>query len=144
MLHLLPQSQSVDNHVTEMMQDTTQSSHILEVQDVVNNLDHQLLDLNLLYTHTSLNTLEQYYQQIISDVVFNLTVIPVNQEILGLEPIDDEASVNVGLGEIAVMLARVFNKTPTAVKADVYSKMDTFPIDDTRESRRLHHANRLH
>jgi hypothetical protein len=116
---------------------------IIEVQDVVDKLDHLLLNVDEFYLHTSSNSLDQYYQQMIDNIVLDLTIIPVNQALLGLEPIDDVGSVNAGLLEMSGMLARFFNKTSSAVEQDVYNRMNTFPVDDIREARHLKHNNRL-
>lgn len=116
---------------------------ILEVQDIVTKLDGVLLDVDQFYTHALTNSLDAYYHQLIDSVVLDLTVIPVNQEIMGLAPIDDEGSVNAGLVQLSEMLAQVFNKTPHDVEHDVFDRMSTFPIDDTRTSCRLQHTNRL-
>ena len=130
-----------------MQPNTTKSSslspQIVEVQDVIDKLDLQLQDIEKYYTHTSSNSLDQYYRQMIDTIVLDLTVIPVNQEILGLEPTDDAGSVNAGLAEMSGKLAKFFNKAPHSVELDVFNRMNTFPIDDTREARRLRHTNRL-
>jgi hypothetical protein len=115
----------------------------VEVQDVVNKLEQDLLDINQFYIHTSANSLEAYYHQMIDSVVLDLTVIPVNQQILGIVPEDDASSVNAGLICLADKLAQFFNKVPQDVELDIFNRMNTFPVDDIRQSQLLQHTNML-
>ena len=131
-----------------MQKDITTSNpsiapRIVGVQDVVNKLECDLLDINQFYIHTSTNSLEAYYHQMVDSVVLDLTVIPINQRILGIVPEDDASSVNAALICLANTLAQFFNKIPQDVELDIFSRMNTFPVDDIRQSLWLQHTNRL-
>jgi hypothetical protein len=129
-------------NITAPVESTTENT-VVEIQDIIDKLNIQLLDVSKYYEHTSTNSLDVYYNQLIESIVFDLTIIPVNRDIQDFDSSDSKISINAGMVKLADKLAWFFFKGHTEVEQDLVKLMNTFPVDDARNARWLRHSNML-
>lgn len=83
--------------------------------------------------HRELGTVKQLYTDTITNIVYNLSVMPVARELEGGIPPSEE-DVMAGFGTIVERTAKWFEKPLDAVLTDYTKLMDTFPVEDVRQS----------
>jgi hypothetical protein len=87
---------------------------------------------------------EVTYQEVVTTVINNLTVIPVEREFIDEEPSEDSDAVLHHIDEITRLLSFYFRKPQSTVKDYLMDQMKDFPVDEVREAYALKRTNRLH
>jgi hypothetical protein len=121
-----------------------ENQQITEIRDVVDQLDCRLADFSTYYSFSQINNSDTYYNNLIDEIILNLTIIPTNQEFLGKGVHDSTEGVTNGLNVMCERLSWFFHKSCDEVRDHLFEKMKNFPVDDVRNCRRLHLHNQLH
>src|SRR5882672_10883926 len=116
---------------------------IVELDQVVEKVNKTLLDVKAFATRKQDGTLDQYYQEIITSIAFDMIVMPVQRELNEMEPLDDMSEILSTLARVANAVSMVFNKPISQVQTYLIKTTEQFPSADLRAATKLRHANRL-
>jgi hypothetical protein len=114
------------------------------IEDIVKKVEQRSSDIHNLFVHTRDGTMDEFYSEIVDEVIFDITIFPVERSAQQVEVQDDQKSVVRGLHHIAEIIADVFGRPQHDVELDILERMNEFPVDDVRQSRTLYHKNLLH
>lgn len=120
-----------------------QVTRTLDMSDIIQRVEHISLDAKSYKQHLDNNTLDEYYNEIIRQVITDMSTIPMYREFEGLEPIATSEEVNDGLHEVVTILAPMFSKPNESVITDLVTCMGTFPVHDLRAALYLKNKNKL-
>lgn len=113
------------------------------IDDIVEKVERRISDLSVAYNHIHTNTMEDYYQEVVGEILYDLTVFPVDRDMADMDILDNQENVIKGLHSIASIISLFFNKEQSTVERDIIDKMNAYPIEDIRQSRTLANQNRL-
>lgn len=117
---------------------------VLEPEDVLENIQHQLVDVDQFFDYASTDNINTYYRQTLKNIVTDLVVIPVERKNAGLEPMDEsEHDIPKILMEVSCSLSTLFEKDQREVEKDLEKIIVDFPVKDVQFARLLRHQNRL-
>lgn len=121
-----------------------QPAVLLEFSDVVDKVHHHYGHSKTMHDHIVNGTVAQYYEVVLDDVIYDLSIMPVARSLNDYETEDDQASVTAGFRQITDMLGTVFNKDSSAIFKEMVKRMNEYPVDDVREAYQLRHKTALH
>lgn len=121
-----------------------QPAVLLEFSDVVDKVNHHYGHSKTMYDHIVNGTIDQYYEVVLDDVIYDLSIMPMARMLHDHDTEDDQASVTAGFRQITDMLGTVFNKDSTTIFKEMVKRMNEYPVDDVREAYQLRHKNALH
>jgi len=116
---------------------------ITEVGDIVNKVQEIALDVNKYYLHMTDNTVDAYYQEVLTQVVTDMAVLPLERVLADVGPIEDANEIQDGFVKIIYTLSDLFGKDPKQVSIDLSLVLNKFPLNDVRQSTFLRHKGRL-
>jgi hypothetical protein len=114
------------------------------IEDIVKKVEQRSSDIHALFVHTCDGTMDDFYSEIMNEVVYDITVFPVERSVQQVEIQDDQKSVVRGLHHIAEIVSNAFGRSQHDVELDILERMNEYPVDDMRQSRTLYHKNLLH
>ena len=117
---------------------------LLEFSDVVDKVNHKYEHSKVMHDHITNGTITQYFEVVLDDVIYDLSVMPLARMLHDHDNDDDQASVTAGFRQITDTLGYVFNKDSTAIFKELVRRMNDYPVDDVREAYHLRHKNALH
>lgn len=117
---------------------------LLEFSDVVDKVNHKYGHSKAMHDHITNGTITQYFEVVLDDVIYDLSVMPMARMLHDHDNDDDQASVTAGFRQITDTLGYVFNKDSTAIFKELVRRMNDYPVDDVREAYHLRHKNALH
>lgn len=115
----------------------------LEVQDVINKIGRRTMDGNTYYDHVLDGTVDEYYKQMLTEIVTEMTVLPIERGFAGLDPIDDPKEIAKAFTQMTAMVATLFGKQQRHVEEDLIRIMHDYPVDEVRFAQILRLKNRL-
>ena len=115
----------------------------LEMQDVINKIGRRTMDGDTYYDHLLDGTVDDYYKQVLTEIVTDMTVLPIERGFAGLDPIDDPIEITKAFTEMTAMVATLFGKQQKYVEEDLIRIMQLYPIDEVRFAQVLRLKNRL-
>lgn len=115
-----------------------------EIEDIVDHLHQVFLDNGEFLEHQRNGTLEDFYSTLLTAVVSDVVILPVQRELEGLDPLDDPDQIAHVFSEIATSLGIAFGKTTNQVSKDLMNVLYNFPVADYRKAIVLKHQNALH
>ena len=117
---------------------------LLEFSDVVDKVNHKYGHSKVMHDHITNGTIAQYFEVVLDDVIYDLSIMPMARMLHDHDNDDDQASVTAGFRQITDTLGYVFNKDSTAIFKELVRRMNDYPVDDVREAYHLRHKNALH
>ena len=117
---------------------------LLEFSDVVDKVNHKYGHSKVMHDRITNGTITQYFEVVLDDVIYDLSVMPMARMLHDHDNDDDQASVTAGFRQITDTLGYVFNKDSTAIFKELVRRMNDYPVDDVREAYHLRHKNALH
>lgn len=117
---------------------------LLEFSDVVDKVNHKYGHSKVMHDHITNGTIAQYFEVVLDDVIYDLSIMPMARMLHDHDNDDDQASVTAGFRQITDTLGFVFNKDSTAIFKELVRRMNDYPVDDVREAYQLRHKNALH
>lgn len=117
---------------------------LLEFSDVVDKVNHKYGHSKVMHDHITNGTIAQYFEVVLDDVIYDLSIMPMARMLHDHDNDDDQASVTAGFRQITDTLGYVFNKDSTAIFKELVRRMNDYPVDDVREAYQLRHKNALH
>lgn len=117
---------------------------LLEFSDVVDKVNHKYGHSKVMHDHITNGTIAQYFEVVLDDVIYDLSIMPMARMLHDHDNDDDQASVTAGFRQITDTLGFVFNKDSTAIFKELVRRMNDYPVDDVREAYHLRHKNALH
>lgn len=114
-----------------------------DVQDVINKVHRQTVNSDVFYEHVLDDTIDEYYVEIMTTIITDMTVLPVERNFAGLDPINDPAEIQAAFTKMISMVATLFGKQPKTVENDLLKMMKTYPTDEVRFAQFLRHKNLL-
>ena len=116
---------------------------LLEFSDVVDKVNHKYGHSKVMHDHITNGTIAQYFEVVLDDVIYDLSIMPMARMLHDHDNDDDQASVTAGFRQITDTLGFVFNKDSTAIFKELVRRMNDYPVDDVREAYHLRHKNAL-
>lgn len=108
-----------------------------ELYHIVENLEESLSTSKFQYN-------DDYYVQVLNNIVVDITMMPVHRDEDGLDPINDPESMELMFRQIVHVLAETFDKEYQDINNDLFTLIKSFPITDYRTASALRQQNRLH
>lgn len=106
----------------------------MDMIDVIRRVTEVIGDPRTVCGHIAAGTMNDYLDASLDSIVLDMAIIPVARALNDLDADDDAASVTAGFRQIATIFASLFNKDQRSMEQSLISKMNSFPIDDVRES----------
>lgn len=116
---------------------------IVEPDQVIAKVNETLLDIKTFSERKQKGTLDQYYNEIITSIAYDMIVMPVQRELAELEPLEDLSEILYTLARVANAVSMVFGKPISQVQTDLIKTTEEFPSADLRKAAKLRHSNRL-
>lgn len=116
----------------------------VSIEDVISKVQRQMTDGAAYYRHAKSGTLDQYYDEVLMEVITDVTLIPYERSQRGLDPVQDPTDMINGFSQIIESIAVVFNKTKPDVEGDLIKTMTEYPVEEVKSAQILRHNNMLH
>ncbi len=116
----------------------------LEVDDVLNKVRHSVTNIDAYHFHSQNHSLDQYYKDTLVEAVTTMSLLPVDREFEGMEPLENTDEISKGFSQIAEMIAITFIKQQVDVNRDLTLLINSFPMKEVHQSRILGTTNKLH
>lgn len=116
---------------------------LLTLDDLVTHLETRVGDFSAVTGHFQAGTLDKYYDDLKSQAVTDLLLIPARRLAQDLTVTDDADTVQNAVEKIASLLSTLVDKTPSEVQQDIMTCVHKFPFDDVRQATYLKQHNKL-
>ncbi len=116
----------------------------MEVQDVISKFERLTTDGQTYYEHVRNGTIEEYYNILLTELITDMTILPLERGWAGMEAIDDSSEVHRAFRTMIEMVAVLFDKEGESVEEDLIRLMHDYPTEDVRLAQLLRHKNLLH
>ena len=116
---------------------------ITQMTDIVEKVRHIALNADEFHNHIVNDTVNDYYNQVILQIITDMVVLPIERVLTNNEPIEDVTEVHDGMMQIIYTLSDLFQKNPKQVTKDMNSALQKYPLEDIRMSTFLKHKRRL-
>lgn len=117
---------------------------LLDFHEVVDKVNKHYGHPSTMYAHIMNGTVNEYFNDVLDEVVYDLTIMPIARQLNDHAHDDDQESVTAGFRQITETLGFLFNKDDTAIFKEIIRRMNDYPVDDVREVYQLRHKNALH
>lgn len=144
----------------QLSSSSSQNKQILSIDQLLEKIKQITFDFNSYYEHTKQGTLQLYYQQIISEVAKDITLLTLMIKLMqndvndfSINDIDIDVDVDADENtkevaehflEIIEMLAIFFAKNKITVYKDLVTAIALCPAEDLKISLLLKKKNKLH
>jgi len=114
------------------------------VADVLDRLHKKLEDIPALAERYKQHRFAEYYDLLVEETVSELLDVPVDRTCLGLDPLEDDEDLQYNVGQLADLIAQLFDKDPAVVEDDIVATIASDVNQDLRVARLNRHFNLLH
>lgn len=115
----------------------------VEVDEVIRKVQRQTLDMETLTLHEMCGTTEKYYEQLLTEIVTDMTILPLTRGFAGLDPLDDGKQIEGAFVKMVGMVATLFGMPQKKVEDDLVDVMHNYPVEDVKNAEVLRRDNRL-
>lgn len=137
-------SEAGEQSQDETSTDINADSQPVTMDEVVARVEHTICDSHELCKHIAAGTTAEYLTTAVDAIVLDLTIVPIARLMNGDELEDDVGTVTDGFHRIASMLSAYFNQDQQSIETILTARMNSFPIDDVRQSYVLRKQGQLH
>jgi hypothetical protein len=116
---------------------------VLTFDDLVKKHRSVMTDVNAQIEHARKGTTDDFYKQMIDDLITDITLMPIYRDSQELEQINDRDVLEASISAVMEMMSIAFGKNKKTVENDFRKALRRFPVDDVREAGRLKANNRL-
>lgn len=114
-------------------------------EQVVDKVNKMLMDVQLQRYHILNGTTDQFYRDMMQQVITDVTLIPVYRgDSATVDPDVDRDDMHDAILAIVQIMAYTFGKDQRSVEKDFCAQIKMFPVEDVRTAARLKESNRLH
>lgn len=115
----------------------------LNIADIVSRIESISMNGSAFYEHVKNGTLEKYYQELLTTMVNDMTLLTIERSYQDFDPVETMTIVNQAYTDMVAMIATLFQKNKQNVTHDLFAIMRLYPVEDIHLSQFYKHQNML-